>query len=99
MAADVLVSARVTKAKKDAAQEALREIGSTASELINCAFDYVIEKRELPALEEKAIPQLDDFLRFDGEATIEIDWGEHPECVDYRDIIREGKRSDYESIA
>lgn len=48
MASDVLVSARISKGKKDAARKILSSLGFTTSDLINSAFDYVLKHQELP---------------------------------------------------
>lgn len=45
---DPVVTARVPAGVKTRGVEVLREIGSTTSELINAAFEYVIRERELP---------------------------------------------------
>ena len=43
-----VVTARVPEGVRLRGQEVLKEIGSTTSELINAAFDYVIQERQLP---------------------------------------------------
>ena len=48
MAESVLVSARVPQAKKDASKGVLASLGANTSDLINSAFDYLLERRELP---------------------------------------------------
>ena len=99
MATDVLVSARVTQAKKDAAQDALKSIGSTTSDLINHALDYVIVERRLPSVGAETPSSLAEFREFEDRSTLRIDWGNELEDGDYRTLIREGKTSDYESLA
>ena len=47
MAESVLVSARVPQAKKDASKGVLASLGANTSDLINSAFDYLLERREL----------------------------------------------------
>lgn len=43
-----LVSARVPRAKKEAGKAVLDDLGATVSDLINGAFDHLLEKKELP---------------------------------------------------
>ena len=43
-----VVTARVTEGVRSRSIDVLREIGSSTSELINAAFDYVIKEHELP---------------------------------------------------
>ena len=45
---DPVVTARVPAGVRQRGQEVLREIGATTSELVNAAFAYVIQERELP---------------------------------------------------
>ena len=40
---DILVSSRISRAKKEAGVGVLKELGVTTSDLINSAFDFVIE--------------------------------------------------------
>ena len=94
-----LVSARVPHAKKEAASALLESLGSTTSELINSAFEYLIENRSLPASKADVLRDEHAFASFVNEATLEIDWGPNAEFVDYKAIIREGKRAEYESLA
>jgi antitoxin component of RelBE/YafQ-DinJ toxin-antitoxin module len=96
-----LVSARVSKAKKDAGVNVLDSIGVSTTELINCAFDYVLEHKALPRVEaasslskEDAISDFGDFV---AKSTISVDWSVVP--CGYKEIIREGKAMDYESLA
>ena len=46
---DAMVSARVPIEIKQRGDKRLKEIGSTATELVNAAYHYVIEHGELPA--------------------------------------------------
>ena len=45
---DPVITARVPAGVRQRGLEVLREIGSTTSELVNAAFAYVIQERELP---------------------------------------------------
>lgn len=94
-----LVSARVPHAKREAAAALLDSLGATTSELINCAFDYLIENRSLPAADAPASRDIRTFAAFVSEGTLDVDWGPHPESLDYKELIREGKRAAYESLA
>ena len=92
-----LVSARVPVARKEAAQSALQQLGLSTTELINSAFDYLIENRSLPTA-EKELPRTDEgFDALLAECTLAVPWPE--EDVDYRDIVRKGKQERYESLA
>ncbi len=46
--ADVMVTARMAKAKKDAGNKVLEALGANASQVINQMYDYLIEERRLP---------------------------------------------------
>ena len=45
---DPVVTARVPAGVRQRGLEVLREIGSSTSELVNAAFAYVIQERQLP---------------------------------------------------
>lgn len=45
---DVMVTARIAKAKKDAGNKVLEALGMNASQVINQLYDYLIEERRLP---------------------------------------------------
>jgi hypothetical protein len=96
-----LVSARVSKAKKDACTSVLESLGASTTELINCAFDYVLENKALPSVADGRPQSTKDsisgFQDFVGCSTMAIDWSCAP--TDYKEIIRAGKAADYESIA
>lgn len=92
-----LVSARVPVARKEAAQSALQQLGLSTTELINSAFDYLIENRSLPT-EAKPVPRTSEgFNNLLAECTLAVPWPE--EDVDCRDIVRKGKQERYESLA
>lgn len=46
--ADVMVTGRMAKAKKDAGNKVLESLGSNASQAINQLYDYLIEEHRLP---------------------------------------------------
>ena len=48
---DAIVTARVPVEVKDQVGAILREIGSTPTQLINRAYEYVLAKRELPTID------------------------------------------------
>ena len=95
----LIATARVARAKKEAADGVLAEIGATTSELINSAYDYVILERELPACRNGRPRSGESFARFLSESTCAVDWGALPEGADYDEMLRSGKRADYESLA
>ncbi len=45
---DAMVTARMPQGKKDAATDVLRELGTSHSQFINDAYDYIIKNRRLP---------------------------------------------------
>lgn len=45
---NAMVTARMTQAKKDAGNRVLEQLGMNASQMINQAYDYLIERRALP---------------------------------------------------
>lgn len=45
---DPVVTARVPEGIRSRGVDVLREIGSTKSELVNAAFNYVIQEKEFP---------------------------------------------------
>ena len=45
---DAIVTARVPVAVKEQVGNLLREMGSTPSQLVNAAYEYVLAERELP---------------------------------------------------
>lgn len=46
--ASVMVTGRMTKAKKDAGNKVLESLGSNASQAINQLYDYLLEEHRLP---------------------------------------------------
>lgn len=99
MSSDVLVSARIAQGKKDAAKGVLESLGSTTSDLINSAFDYVLENKELPKATAKKKPTKADVKRFLEASSYPVEWGGDAADGDYKKMIREGKREAYESLA
>ena len=96
---NTLVSARVPQAKKERASSILASIGATASDLINSAYDYVIETKQLPTVggTEKRRSQK-DFAAFVEASTLNVEWPEK-QSDDYKSLAREWRRADYESLA
>lgn len=96
-----VVNARIPLAKKEAAARLLEAIGSTPSELINSAYDYLLKFGKLPdasSLNLKAQNgrSFEDFVAL---TTHEVDWDVAGIPLDYKEYVREGKRRDYESLA
>ena len=97
---DVLVSSRISRAKKEAGVDALGAMGATTSDLINSAFDYVIDTRRLPSAQSKAQSKKrsrNALQKFIAQSTLAVDWGEGDHSD--KDVLRERKRADYESLA
>lgn len=95
---NTLVSARLSRAKKERGCGVLAEIGATTSDLINRAFDYVIANGELPGEEKTTTPSAEDFAAFVKESTLEVNW---PESFDgdYRELQSHLRMADYEALA
>ena len=97
---DTLVSSRISQAKKEAGVGVLKELGATTSDLINSAFDYVIETHQLPGAApktQKGKRRSAALANFIAESTLAVDWGN--DTRSYKDILRERKVADYESLA
>ena len=100
-----LVSARIPVAKKEAGAGLLRSLGSTPSELVNRAYDYLIACGELPSVPaasrkgRQGAGEADGGLEaFLAASTVEVDWGADA-AADYKELLRRGRRADYESLA
>ena len=93
-----LVNARVPLAKKEAGAEILASLGATTTELINCAYDYLIECKALPSLQRNETSST-SFSSFVNNTTFAVDWSDFPENKSYKDIIKEGKQAEYERLA
>ena len=98
MAESVLVSARVPQVKKDASKTVLASLGATTSDLINSAFDYLLEARQLPVAEAAPRPSIEEVAAFLGASTVKADWGPEAADGDYRALVRGGKRERYEAL-
>ena len=92
-----LVSARMSRAKKERASDILASIGATTSDLINCAFDYVISTKELPLAKHAEKRDIRGFESFREKSTIAVDW---PESFDgnYKSMMADLRRADYEAL-
>lgn len=104
---DVMVTARVGRTLRRRGDEALRRIGATPTELVNRAFEYVVETGELPELPSarRAAPgvrRIDSAMRervmaFVDRATFAVPAGSIPD--DYKQQVGEAIRAKYESLA
>ena len=56
---DSIVTARVPSGIKEQGADVLKSIGHTPTELINAAYKYVIEKRELPTVNAEPLADPD----------------------------------------
>lgn len=57
MAAEVMVTGRMTASKKEEGNRILASLGVSASQAINQLYDYVIANRALPFQKEEAAPR------------------------------------------
>ena len=101
-----LVSARISAHKKEQAVAVLDSLGVTISDLINSAFDYAIEHRELPHSKETASDATavtpDQVIQLLNATTVKgIDWSAFDGESDpfYKHAIHEGRAADYEALA
>lgn len=94
---NTLVSARIPRAKKERGGSVLASMGATISDLINSAFDYVIETNELPNAKE-ATNISGDFSSFVEATTLNIDWPAGFDG-DYKALMANMRIEDYESLA
>ena len=101
-----LVSARISSAKKEASASILKQIGATASDLINSAYDYLMETGELPRSNAEPATRCSDFDAFIAASTLDVDWtsdavasSKDAAAGEYRQMLRDWKAADYESLA
>lgn len=94
---NTLVSARVPRAKKERAGSVLTSMGATISDLINSAFDYVIETNELPCA-KTAADVTGDFASFVEATTLDINWPAGFDG-DYKTLMANVRIEDYEALA
>lgn len=57
MAAEVMVTGRMTASKKEEGNRILASLGVSASQAINQLYDYIIANRALPFQKEEAVPR------------------------------------------
>lgn len=93
-----VVNARISLAKKEAANSILESIGATPSELINSAYDYLLKHKRLPGNADEDSEERRGFKGFVEGSTLEIDWEKSDPLLDYHEILRQGKARDYESL-
>lgn len=104
---DPVVTARVPAGIKRRGNEVLASIGSTPTELVNRAYEYVIRHKSLPEVPAAERPQRtrtltdaqrEELARSMEETTFAVPdsfWQERS----YKDLIAEGRRADYEALA
>ncbi len=103
------ISARVPDEIKRQGVDALRAKGATVSDLVNAAFNHLIQTGELPgegASEAVAVlprgprgldgGQMQELRRSLAATTFE---GVHLEGLDVRRALAEGRRRDYEALS
>lgn len=97
----VIVNARIPLAKKEAAASMLAAMGSSTSELINSAYDYLLRFERLPSVEHPSKPPEASFSDFVSESSLPVDWSLLPETEEtenYKEILHAGRAADYESL-
>lgn len=94
-----LVSARVPRAKKEAAAAILASLGATASELVNNAYDFLLAEGRLPGATVEQPFKQEAFEKFVQQSTLAIDWGDDAADGDYKRLIAAQRAASYESLA
>lgn len=103
---DPVVTARVPAGIREQGNEVLASIGSTPTELVNRAYEYVIRTKRLPEAASPAAgkkrvltsQQKQRLARSMDETTFAVPesfWAERS----YKDLLAEGRRADYEALA
>ena len=98
---NTLVSARVSRAKKERAAGVLAEIGATTTELINSAFDFLLSEKRLPGTDEvgqKAQGREEDFAGFVENTTVDVQWPDDFDG-DYKALMARLRWDEYETLA
>ena len=95
----ILENARIPIAKKEAATAILNAQGITTTELINAAYDFLIKHEELPTAKSNKKRTINSFSSFVDESTPDVNWSCQEEFAVYKELIRKGKRADYERLA
>ncbi len=94
---ETLVSARIPQAKKEAATREFAARGTNMSEFINRALDAFLASGELPGSPSTSgTRDTAEFSKFVEQSSVAIAWSEG--SGDYKDLLRKGKRADYESL-
>ena len=105
-----LVSARIAPEIRRQGNEVLAQLGSTPSELIRCAYEYVIANRQLPGVEPDdarradAVPDavtLDALVASIAHSTVNMPASAWDEIAngDYKAYIAAAREADYEALA
>ncbi|MEG2850468.1 MAG: hypothetical protein RR866_02085 [Raoultibacter sp.] len=98
---DAMVTARVPVEKKEKVDALLREAGATATQLVNAAYDYYLDRKSMPCTQTAQQPTQQDLadLRDFIEATsFEVCWDEETD-FSYKDSVAQSAREKYESLA
>lgn len=93
-----MVNARVPQAKRDLGLSVLESIGATTTELINGAFDYLIENRALPQGQCSKERDVEAFREFVKGATLQIEWSQNADELDYQDAFEKEAEATYEAL-
>ena len=108
---DATVSARIPVETKKQADKRLRSMGSSATELINAAYNYVLSEGALPTPSKatpsktrarRLSPEKAAYLReFFAKTTFTLPEAAYTELdtMSYKDMIAEGRCADYEALA
>lgn len=102
---DSFVTARVPAEIKEQGNAILKSIGSSPTQLVNAAYEYVLAEGEVPQpsmrfrekgrLDPSLLEGLAESLRATTFAVPEAYWG----GKSYKELIEEGRRAEYEALS
>ena len=102
---DSFVSARIPVETKTKASKILAALGATHSDLVNAAYEFLLKTEALPScpkeafetrhLSEEQAARISEIIRSTTIPIPESAW----EGKDYKSILSEGRRADYEALS
>jgi antitoxin component of RelBE/YafQ-DinJ toxin-antitoxin module len=102
---DAIITARIPIEIKEQGNAILSEIGATPTLLINAAYKYVLDNKKLPGKNTESLhqsrklsAQQEKDLLLSLESTTFPVSDEYWNNKSYKQLIEEGKQSDYEAL-
>lgn len=105
---EAMVTARIPVEIKEQGNAILKEIGATATQLVNAAYEYLLATRELPVVHASVSGKrkLSEGQRADLQAFFNASSIDAPDSFwevlgerDYRDLAAEWRLRDYEALS